>query len=1124
MATDATAKAWYADVKAAADKAIAATPVTYDLNNGSQSLLTTSKLVVDRTYALGFMWQITGNSLYADRLWVELDAASNFPDWHPDVFLDTAEMTHAFAIGYDWLYDYWSPGQRAQLQTAIIEMGLKASLPVYASTSVAGPYKVGGNWAKASSNWNIVSNSGMLMGALAVAYDNSTLSSQVMSLALSSLPNGISEFGSSGGYPEGPAYWQYSTDYLTTAILALRSATGGDYGIAGLNGVSQIGYFPQYITGPTGNPVNFGDAIGSSYQSSSLLGLGKIFDNPSFRYLGSVGDLTGNIVQRLLWFEPSAKVSTPSEAAMPRDKYFSGAGLAAFRSSWTDPDATFVTLRTRSFYNVAHQHQDAGTFSLDSLGQTWAAELGRDKDDSQPGFYDLNPDGQRWDYYRNRAEGQNTLVIDPYSADSLDHRAGPMEPVIQSNDSSTIAIADLSSLYPQDVTSWKRGIQTFDDRQQIVVQDEVSSTKPFDALWGMHTAASISISSDGRSAVLSSNGQRMLARITSADNFRFSDIPAAPLPTSPNPATQEQVNGLRKLAVSISGGSGTTTLAVQFTPLATNAASSAQIDPVKPLSDWTLRDSGSSRATGLTIGGSPVDGFSPDIGAYRVTVPRGGANLLLSATSASGTVTLTQATVVPGIATARISESGKTPRTYSVYIDIGPVPISAVSSTSSASATTPQMSIDRSRTTYWSGIGDQTISWTLRDPQMLPSYQVNWKANLAKYTKYEFQTSLDNVTWSTRYDGSYSGLDGWQTVVPSTAPWVKYVRFVVHGVTGIKDVKFYNFNIRGDSGAPSTPRPNAVSTSGVPASMVVGQTANLSYSATSTTGSVMDRATLSTAYTTADPSVATVDSNGLVTATGDGSTRIVAIVTSKDGVTAFGSSPVSVQNLTRFRIYASADTYVQGGATSTTSFGTATDLVVRPSKDPAFDRIAFFNFDLSALNNSVVTSAVLNLNGVLSDGSGSSVRLDAHTTTNAWSEGTTNYTNKPALGSTVSSVVINRTLTYRQGDISAFVKSVGAPSSISLGLTQDSGTGLGSYVTSRESSSRPFIEVAVRPAPVAVSSASASSGTPAVTFDGSDATMWTATGDQTINWVLASAQPVKTFMVNWKANSTQHTK
>ena len=26
-----------------------------------------------------------------------------FPDWNPKEFLDTAEMTHAVAIGYDWL-------------------------------------------------------------------------------------------------------------------------------------------------------------------------------------------------------------------------------------------------------------------------------------------------------------------------------------------------------------------------------------------------------------------------------------------------------------------------------------------------------------------------------------------------------------------------------------------------------------------------------------------------------------------------------------------------------------------------------------------------------------------------------------------------------------------------------------------------------------------------------------------------------------------------------------------------------------------------------------------------------------------------------------------------------------
>ena len=42
----------------------------------------------------------------------ELRAAAAFPDWNPSHFLDTAEMTHAFAIGYDWLYEGLGPEAR----------------------------------------------------------------------------------------------------------------------------------------------------------------------------------------------------------------------------------------------------------------------------------------------------------------------------------------------------------------------------------------------------------------------------------------------------------------------------------------------------------------------------------------------------------------------------------------------------------------------------------------------------------------------------------------------------------------------------------------------------------------------------------------------------------------------------------------------------------------------------------------------------------------------------------------------------------------------------------------------------------------------------------------------------
>ena len=78
----------------------------------------------------------------------------DFPDWNPRHFLDTAEMTHAFAIGYDWGYDAWSPEQRSRLRKAIVEMGFQPALKLY---------RPGTGWTKARHNWNQVCNGGMTL-------------------------------------------------------------------------------------------------------------------------------------------------------------------------------------------------------------------------------------------------------------------------------------------------------------------------------------------------------------------------------------------------------------------------------------------------------------------------------------------------------------------------------------------------------------------------------------------------------------------------------------------------------------------------------------------------------------------------------------------------------------------------------------------------------------------------------------------------------------------------------------------------------------------------------------------------------------------------------------------------
>ena len=121
--------------------------------------------------------------------------------------------------------------------------------------------------------------------------------------------------------------------------------------------------------------------------------------------------------------------------------------------------------------------------------------------------------GGKFNRYRYRAEGHNVLVINPsashdqvITADTIINRA-------ESNGSSSIAVADLTNAYSVNADSAVRGMKMVKNRSEIIVQDEVSSTKPMDIWWFMHTEAEISINSDGKSAVLETDGNKLLVSI-----------------------------------------------------------------------------------------------------------------------------------------------------------------------------------------------------------------------------------------------------------------------------------------------------------------------------------------------------------------------------------------------------------------------------------------------------------------------------------------------------------------------------------------------------------------------------------------------------------------------------------
>ena len=118
---------WVAEIRKSADKLLGAKPSEYVIPDGKR-LLATSRQVFDRATTLAMAFRLSGDARYRDRLWLELNAAAKFKDWNPSHFLDTAEMTAAFAIGYDWLNAEWTAAQRAAQSVFATSLKIKPSI------------------------------------------------------------------------------------------------------------------------------------------------------------------------------------------------------------------------------------------------------------------------------------------------------------------------------------------------------------------------------------------------------------------------------------------------------------------------------------------------------------------------------------------------------------------------------------------------------------------------------------------------------------------------------------------------------------------------------------------------------------------------------------------------------------------------------------------------------------------------------------------------------------------------------------------------------------------------------------------------------------------------------------
>ena len=533
IATDPLVKECYNGLRRQADQLLTQPPVEYMLIG--PRLLETSRTALDRIYTLGLVYRVGGDKKYFDRALQELNAVVAFKDWHPAHFLDTAEMTHAVAVGYDWLYAGLTPEDRKRIRTAIVEKGIDAALPAYRSHK---------GWPTVHTNWNQVCNSGIAIGALAVAEDEPKKARELLSDSIDSIQRAMVSYAPDGGWEEGPGYWHYATRYTVYYLASLESALGNTFGLTKLSGFDQAGAFRIYFESPAGGTFNYADAHSEFDRAPEMFWLARQFSNPVYAWdeIGKMAKIKGSATD-LIWYQP--KQQNPVEAKWPLSRVFSGVNAAFLRSDWLDPKAFWMGIKggDNGDNDIGHNHLDLGSFVMEAKGVRWAEDLGPE-DYNIPGYFGK----LRFTFYRARTESHNTILID-----NENQSPKAQAPVTGQGNAFTI---DLSAAYPDKLRRETREV-ALESGNRFLIRDRIeAAVAPVEALWGMVTMAEVE--AHGNRVELKRKGEVLHGRILQPENAVFEVISASPdPPQNPN-------KGAKKLVVRLPGKVTTATINVAF--------------------------------------------------------------------------------------------------------------------------------------------------------------------------------------------------------------------------------------------------------------------------------------------------------------------------------------------------------------------------------------------------------------------------------------------------------------------------------------------------------------------------------------------------------------------------------
>ena len=542
---------------------------------------------------LAFAYQITEDAKYLDLAYAMANTIAAWTHWAPGYFINCATGAANFAIAYDWLYNAWVAKFGAEgvdtLADAIYEKAL-----YHGYNSISGEFckfprgeGYGDRFTDRTDSWNAIGTAGMVIGAMAImdrVVENGSVTAEgelinyvVGGSIINFAKNGLDLYAPDGSYIESVTYWAKGTNAIMQLIAALDTAAGTDLGITNSWGLYDTFYYACHMESSDGDAWNYhDDGLGSIINAEYLTVDTSIF-NLAASLLGDENLYAVRLNQvnkgkaisfiDILYYPTGEFNKTPE---LELDYYMEGIDTFISRSDWEDGALYVGLMGGANVYTPYVSGEgdeifgqlDSGNFVYYNLGIQWIIDMGSDN------YYAYQYFGaNRFKYYRNNAEGHNVVLITSESTDLPygQHTGGSGDMYAHytaADGSGSYAIINNTSVYNGVSAAAYRGMMLTDNRETVIIQDEVALNGIGDLAWVVHTAQKIELAEEGKVAYLSSTdstGKKTMIRATivsTYDEFKFTVLEGnTQILNATNRYSSDQFNrsGVKRLAIVAKG-------------------------------------------------------------------------------------------------------------------------------------------------------------------------------------------------------------------------------------------------------------------------------------------------------------------------------------------------------------------------------------------------------------------------------------------------------------------------------------------------------------------------------------------------------------------------------------------